>query len=250
MVLIGFPFVSFEHLFILSLACNLCLVFTRTDHSGGRCTHQLFSHTLTMENFTDKSSEVIKASFDKAEEMANSQVHPLHLVAVLWDDSPQSLADSQPTLLKGAIERVGGNTVQFNRALLSRINKLPVVDPPPTPPIPLTNSYHAVIKEAQKLKKELADQFVAVDHLLVALIHVDHSEMKDLLKVSGTDAKAMEAELKRKRDGRKVDSRGAESQFEVLTKCEYPFPPRVERECLCVSSRLHRPHRPCRTRQD
>jgi ATP-dependent Clp protease ATP-binding subunit ClpB len=174
-----------------------------------------------MDNFTDKTSEVIKASFDKAEEMANSQVHPLHLVSILWDDpSASTSTDIKPTLLKGIIERVGGNITQFNRALLSRLNKLPIVHPTPTPPIPLTNSYHAVLREAQKLQKDQGDQFVAVDHLLLAIIHVDHTEMKDLLKASGTDVKALEAELKRKRGGRKVDSRGAESQFEALTKCQ------------------------------
>jgi len=175
-----------------------------------------------MDNFTDKSSELIKASFDKAEEQANSQVHPLHLISVLWDDPAPvgSSADPQPTLLRGAIERIGGNGTIFNRQLMSRLNKLPVVDPAPSPPIPLTQSYHAVLREAQKAQKEQNDQFVAVDHLIIALIKVDHSEMKDLLKAAGTDGKALEAELRRKRGGRKADSRSAEGQFEALNKCE------------------------------
>jgi len=39
-----------------------------------------------------------------------------------------------------------------------------------------------------------------------------------LLKASGVEGKAFEAEEKRKRAGRKVDSKGAEGQFEALTK--------------------------------
>ena len=153
-------------------------------------------------------------------------VHPLHLISVLWDDpSGQNdagggSATGHGTLLKEALETVGGNTTSFNRALMSRLNKLPVVEPAPSPPLPLTNSYHQVLREAQKLQKEGNDQFVAVDHLLVALIRVDHSEMKDLLKTSGTDGKALEAEVKRKRGGRKADSRSAESQYDALNKCE------------------------------
>ena len=104
---------------------------------------------------------------------------------------------------------------------MSRLNKLPVVDPPPNPPLPLSQSFHSVLNTAQKLQKDQNDQFVAVDHLLVALIHVDQSEMKDLLKGAGTDGKALEAEVKRKRGGRRVDSRGAEGQFEALTKCKW-----------------------------
>ena len=173
-----------------------------------------------MDNFTDKSTEAIKASFELAEEKANSQVHPLHLITVLWDDpAAQDVGgEPQPTLLRGAVERIGGNTQMFNRTLMSRVNKLPVVDPPPSPPLPLTNSYHAVLREAQKLQKDQNDQFVAIDHLILALAHTDHSEMKDLLKAAGTDVKALENEVRRKRGGRKVDSRSAESTFEALSK--------------------------------
>ena len=173
-----------------------------------------------MDNFTDKSSEAIKASMDRAEEMANSQVHPLHLIAGLWEGEAQGTGDAQPTLLKSALEKIGGNATQFNRLLMSRLNKLPVVEPAPNPPLPFTQAYHSVLKEAQKLQKDQNDQFVAIDHLLIALIHVDASEMKDLLKASGTDGKGLEAELKRKRGGRRVDSKGAEGQFEALTKCK------------------------------
>jgi ATP-dependent Clp protease ATP-binding subunit ClpB len=116
------------------------------------------------------------------------------------------------------MEHIHGNPTQFNRALLSRLNKLPVVEPPPSPPVPLTNSYHNVLREAQKLQKEQNDQFVAVDHLILALCRVDQSEMKDLLKAAGVEVKALEAEVRRKRGGRKVDSKGAEGQFESLKK--------------------------------
>ncbi|TXT08928.1 hypothetical protein VHUM_02402 [Vanrija humicola] len=171
-----------------------------------------------MDNFTDKSSEAIKASFEKAEEMGNSQVHPLHLTAVLWEESTDAETSGQPTLLRSAIEKVGGQVQVFNRQLLSRLNKLPVVEPAPSPPLPLTNSYHAVLKEAQKLQKDNGDQFVAIDHLLLALIHTDHSEVKDILKAANVKPKDLEDEIKRKRGTRKADSRAAEDQFEALKK--------------------------------
>jgi len=141
---------------------------------------------------------------------------------VLWDDpAPTGAAvDPQPTLLRSAVEKIGGNGTLFNRQLMSRLNKLPVVDPAPSPPLPLTQSYHSVLREAQNAQKQQNDQYVAIDHLILALIKVDHSEMKDLLKAAGVDGKALEAEVRRKRGGRKVDSKGAEGQFEALTKCE------------------------------
>jgi ATP-dependent Clp protease ATP-binding subunit ClpA len=199
-----------------------------------------------MDNFTDKSSEVIKASFDKAEELGNSQVSPLHLIATLWEEPATGVTEPQPTLLKSAVEKVGGNLTSFNRALLSRINKLPVVDPPPVPPLPLAQSYHSVLREAQKQQKEQNDQFVAIDHLILALLK-DNVELKDLLKQAGVEAKALEAEIKRKRGGRHVDSKSAEAQFEALTKCGFT----VESlwDFTLTRSRLHRPYCSRRSRQ-
>lgn len=172
-----------------------------------------------MDNFTDKTSEVIKASFDQAEEAGNSQVSPLHLISALWEEtSTAGSSDPQPTLLKGAFERLNGNPTIFNRTLMSKLNKLPSVHPPPAPPLPLTRSYDATLREAQRLQKEQNDQYVAIDHLILALLKTDGTEFKDLLKQAGIEGKALEQEIRRKRGGRKVDSKGAESQFEALTK--------------------------------
>lgn len=143
---------------------------------------------------------------------------PLHLITVLYDEPLSGELASQPTLLRAAIEKVGGNTTQFSRQIASRLNKLAVIEPPPSPPLPLSNTFHSVLREAQKLQKENGDQFVAVDHLIVALMHADSGEFKEMLKPTGVTVKQLEDEIKRKRGTRKADSRGAEGQFEALQK--------------------------------
>lgn len=104
---------------------------------------------------------------------------------------------------------------------MQRLTRLPVVEPAPVPPIPLTQSFHQVIREAQKLQKEQNDQFVAIDHLILALLKVDRSDLAEICKTASVDVKALEAEVRRKRGGRKVDSKGAEAQFDALNKCAY-----------------------------
>lgn len=151
-----------------------------------------------------------------------SIVTPLHLISVLWESDAPAAGNEGPSLLKGAVEKVGGNVTKFNRSLLSTLNKLPVITPAPNPPLPLSNSYHAVLKEAQRLQKEQNDQFVAIDHLLLALMKVDNTGFAELVKAAETTVKSLEGEIRRKRGGRKVDSKSAESQFEALAKCESP----------------------------
>ena len=137
----------------------------------------------------------------------------------MWEeDTPESSSNPQPTLLRTAIDHVSGNATQFNRALLSKLNKLPVVDPAPAPPLPVSQGFHAILREAQKQQKSQNDQFVAIDHLILAMLKVSPSDLVDICKTASIDVKALESELRRKRGGRKVDSRGAEAQFEALNK--------------------------------
>lgn len=50
------------------------------------------------------------------------------------------------------------------------------------------------------------------------MLKVSSSDLAELCKTASIDVKALESELRRKRGGRKVDSRGAEAQFEALNK--------------------------------
>jgi ATP-dependent Clp protease ATP-binding subunit ClpB len=156
--------------------------------------------------------------FPVYEQEADVVVHPLHLIAVLWEDPTDQSSTPQPTILRTAIDHINGNATAFNRALLSKLNRLPVVDPAPDPPLPVSQGFHAILREAQKQQKEQGDQFVAIDHLILAMLKITPSELVDLCKTAGIDVKALEQEVRRKRGGRKVDSRSAESQFDALNK--------------------------------
>jgi ATP-dependent Clp protease ATP-binding subunit ClpA len=71
--------------------------------------------------------------------------------------------------------------------------------------------------------KDQRDSYVAIDHLLLALLKSDANELNNVWTDSKVD-KAMktriETEVKKRRGSRKVDSKNAEEGFDALNKCE------------------------------
>jgi ATP-dependent Clp protease ATP-binding subunit ClpA len=202
--------------------------------------------------FTDKSEQTLKQAFELAEQNSTPQVHPLHLACALWDDAtpvPPG-GTTTPTLFRSALERAGGDSVSgrtptwwltfvwlavlttsyslfyqtlFQRSLLSHTNRIPSQSPPPAPPLPLSQTLHAILRSADSIMKDQRDSYVAIDHLLLALLKSDANELNNVWTDSKVD-KAMktriETEVKKRRGSRKVDSKNAEEGFDALNKCE------------------------------
>jgi ATP-dependent Clp protease ATP-binding subunit ClpB len=107
--------------------------------------------------------------------------------------------------------------------LLSHTNRLPSVYPAPAPPLPLAQGTHVVLRAAIAAQKEQRDSYVAVDHLLLAILKVakDVPELRSMFTEAKVDERArkkLEDEIRKARGNRKVDSKSAEEGFESLQK--------------------------------
>lgn len=61
------------------------------------------------------------------------------------------------------------------------------------------------------------DTFIAIDHLILALI--EEPSIAALMKEAGTTVAAVKSAVVSVRGGKKVDSKGAEENYEALSKC-------------------------------
>jgi ATP-dependent Clp protease ATP-binding subunit ClpA len=73
-----------------------------------------------------------------------------------------------------------------------------------------------VIVDANKIAKEKNDTYVAQDHLILALIK--DTSIAAILKEAGVTAEAIVRTADQVRGGKQVNSRGAESNYEALSK--------------------------------
>jgi ATP-dependent Clp protease ATP-binding subunit ClpB len=180
-------------------------------------------------NFTDRAEAILKQAISLAETNSTAQVHPLHLVAALWepeieDESGNVSAPSGgASLFQTSVEKAGLDKNAFQRVLLSHTNRLPSVYPTPNPPLPMSQGMHVLLRTATTIQKEQRDSFIALDHLLLAIIRSNTSipEIKSMFQESNLTPpaqKRLEEEIRKARGNRKVDSKSSEAQFESLSK--------------------------------
>ncbi len=172
---------------------------------------------------TSRSVEVLNAAGTLAVNEGSPQVEPLHLaVALLRQD--KGLA---PTLLtKG-----GADVEALGRALDSALWNLPKVSgttvSTPTSSAALTR----VLAKSIELIAEMRDDYVATEHLLLALCVVD-SPVRALLAESGAHEAAVREAIAAVRGNRRVTSQEAEATYEALEKYAVDLTARAEEGTL------------------
>lgn len=103
----------------------------------------------------------------------------------------------------------------LNGQLEILLAKLPAQEPPPDEVAP-SSKLIKVFREAERFQKKHGDSFVAVDHVVRALI--GDNDLKPVFTVAGISVASLEKAIKEVRGSGKVDSKHAENNFDALSK--------------------------------
>src|SRR5688572_24907361 len=126
-----------------------------------------------MDKLTVKSQEAIQAAQSLASEKGHSEIDPLHLLAALLQDGEG--------IARPVLEKIGVNVSQVAKLVSAELDRKPQISggSQPQPSRPLMN----VLEESAKQSAAMKDEFVSVEHLLLALTTTD-SSAKNLLQVN------------------------------------------------------------------
>ncbi|CAG8960476.1 hypothetical protein HYFRA_00008195 [Hymenoscyphus fraxineus] len=175
-------------------------------------------------NFTDRASKSLSDAMAVAESYGHSQLLPLHLALSLLDPPVDESKDQKATvnashgaasqsLFRQVVERAHGDPQAFQRALQKAIVRLPSQDPPPEQ-ISMAPAFTKVLREAHDLQKTQKDSFIAVDHLIMAL--VQDSTIQNLLKEGNMpNTKLLQDAVQQIRGTKRVDSKTADAEEEM-----------------------------------
>ena len=163
---------------------------------------------MNLNNFTIKAQEAIAQAQQQAFNNQNPTIETEHLLKALLsdDDSPIEF------LLKK--NNVNVNFVESK--IDESISKLPKVSGG-EPAQAVSRDMNNVILKATASLKSFADEFVSVEHLLLALFQVNDNSAK-LLKDAGLSDKGLIAAIKDLRKGSTISSQTQETQFNALNK--------------------------------
>ncbi|MEO5999220.1 MAG: ATP-dependent chaperone ClpB [Chitinophagaceae bacterium] len=163
---------------------------------------------MNLNNFTIKSQEAIQQAQQLAFNNQNPTIETEHLLKALLkeEDSPIEY------LLKK-------NNVNINfvvTKLDESINKLPKVQGG-EPAQAISRDMNNVILRATAVLKTFKDEFVSVEHLVLALLQGTDNTAK-LLKDAGLNEKDLIAAIKELKKGSTISSQTSETQFNALNK--------------------------------
>ncbi len=166
---------------------------------------------MMLDKFTLKAQEAVIKAQHLAQELGQQQVEVEHLLQVLLSDS-----ESVPHAI---LKKIGANLGLINATIEKAIRKLPKV----TGSGAVGNLYisprvNAVFNNAQKEMRQLKDEFVSTEHLLLAILDETASEIARFLKQEGVTKDSVYQVLKEIRGTQRVTDQNPEDKYQALQR--------------------------------
>lgn len=161
---------------------------------------------MNINNFTIKSQEAIQQAQQLAQELGHQQVENEHLFKAI------TLVDENvlPFLLK----KLNVNGMLVNQILEKELQSYPKVS---GGNLMFSNEGGKTLNEASIVAKKMSDEFVSVEHLILAIFK-SKSKISRILKDQGMTEKDLKKAIEALRKGGKVTSQSAEDTYNALDK--------------------------------
>ncbi len=162
---------------------------------------------MKMDRLTTKSQEVIRAAVDRAIRSGNPELTPEHiLVAVL---------EQRDSIGAPLVERAGAAPGAVRRDLEQRLESLPKVSGGSEPG--LGRRANALLQKAEDEAKALKDDFVSVEHFLLAAAKSD-KDVQAIFDRYGLSYEKLLAAMTQIRGAHRVADQDPEGKFQALEK--------------------------------
>jgi ATP-dependent Clp protease ATP-binding subunit ClpB len=161
---------------------------------------------MTLDKFTIKAQEAVQAAVQTAQRNGQQTIEPVHLLLGLMDK-----AKDVTTFI---FQKLGMNTQQLEMLCQQELQHLARVQG--GEPY-LSSDANKVLMKAQDLAKEMNDEYVSCEPILLALLVVNNTVSR-ILKDAGATEKDMRQAILELRRGQKVQSQSADENYQSLEK--------------------------------
>src|SRR5262249_4268181 len=162
---------------------------------------------MDLNRFTEKAQQALSAAQTKAVRHSHQQVDVEHLLAALLEQE-RGLATS--ILNKAAVNADG-----LKRRVEQELERLPKVAGPTGAPdqIYITGRLNRLLAEAEDEARKIKDEFISVEHLLLAMTE-DTGTMERILKEFSVTRERLMRALQEVRGNQRVTSPNPEATYE------------------------------------
>ena len=161
---------------------------------------------MNFNNFTIKAQEAVQEAVNLVGRRGQQAIEPVHLL--------QGVMKVGENVTNFIFQKLGMNAQQIGLVLDKQIESLPKVSG--GEPY-LSREANQVLQKAMDYSKELGDEFVSLEPILLALLTVG-STASSILKDAGMTEKELRAAISELRQGSKVTSQSSEDTYQSLEK--------------------------------
>ncbi len=161
---------------------------------------------MNFNNFTIKSQEAVQQAVNLAQGMGQQAIEPEHLLAGVM-----KVGENVTNFL---FQKLGVNDRQIQSSIDKMIASLPKVQG--GEPY-LSREANEVLQKAVETGKELGDEYVSLEAIILALLNVK-SNVSTVLKDAGMTDNELRAAITELRQGQKVTSQSSEDTYQSLNK--------------------------------
>ena len=166
---------------------------------------------MNNEKFTQKSIEALAAALSLANERGNSEASPAHIFLALLSDSEG--------LIYQLFDKIGGSgTAESAKAQVKEIvDALPRVSGAKTQ-VYLSAAADALLREADKERSKMGDDFISVEHIVLALFSARDDKCIGVCKKHGIKRENFLEALRAVRGNARVTGENPEATYDSLKK--------------------------------
>ncbi|HHE38470.1 MAG TPA: AAA family ATPase, partial [Candidatus Cloacimonetes bacterium] len=161
---------------------------------------------MNLNRLTVKSQEALEKAKQITEDNNNQEITSLHFLSALISD--------EDSFIISLLKKIDVDISSMKNEISAEIQKIPVISG--AYQITISQDLNKVLTQAEKEAKDLQDDYVSVEHLLLGMI--EKSRISQLLKKYKIDKNRVLLALKELRGSQKVTDQDPESKYQALEK--------------------------------
>ena len=165
---------------------------------------------LDFDKFTNYSQEIIASANTLMASYKNSQMEPEHILLAMIRDKG---------IAKDYLEEMKLLNQNFINKVVERIESFPKVSGPiNSQGIYMSGDTARLLELAISESEKLKDEFVSIESIMLAMVNLDNSNIKNLMDSFGINSNKILNSMKKIRGNQKVNTKNAEDNMKALEK--------------------------------
>ena len=165
---------------------------------------------MRFDKFTFKAQEVIRSSQELADKFSHPQIEPEHLVRAILEEKEGVL----PPLLG----KIGADQRQLIKSFEDALEKIPRVSGTGVGQAYISPRTKAVLDKAFGEAEQMKDEYVSLEHILLAVTEEKEGEASRLLALAGITRDAILKVLMDIRGGQRITDPNPEDKYQALER--------------------------------